>query len=126
MSAAANPADPTPLEVNAKGGAAVIDLKKRRRRPAAKGRWQMNGTEPSVVAGPGHPLRDLAESYETTFNEHDLSLTNSATATAYRVTLKIVAKILEGAEVQGLVDGEQRQRLGELVEFADAVPELLA
>lgn len=71
------------------------------------------------------PQQQLADHLETTFNHHHLSLTDEMTATAYAVTLEIVRTMLEGAEVQGIIDGEQRTELDIMIKGMAAAPRLV-
>lgn len=128
---AAVPADPTPpTAVNATEGAAVFDItKKRRTKPKAKGRttrgrWTMDDS-PALSAVSGDPVKRLADSVETTFNEQGLSLTDDETATTFVVTLTLVGRALEGAQEQGIVDQGQREELAALIEGMKAAPRLV-
>ncbi|MFF7190571.1 hypothetical protein ACFZAR_36375 [Streptomyces sp. NPDC008222] len=84
--------------------------------------------EPTQIHGQhtDDPLRQLAEIYETTFHEYGLSLTDDTAAGAYRVTLKLVEKILEGAQVQGILQEDQRIKVAELLHGIEDLPGLLA
>jgi hypothetical protein len=88
-------------------------------------------TNPAPDTGPGgpdparDPRRDLAEHFETTFNEHGQSLTDQMTAAAYTLTLQIVIGMLEGAEAQGIVDPVQHEELAAMVEGMKGAPRLV-
>lgn len=133
MSAAEPAETPTPPVVNATGGAAVIHINKKRakKRPTSVGRWKrMGDTEPSMSGQQiprrlDDPVRQLADSFEKSFNARGLTLTDDNTANAYTVTLDLVAKALEGAEVQGIVDPAQREELAALIDGMKVAPGLV-
>jgi hypothetical protein len=124
---AAEPADLTPPIVNTTGGAAVIDITKKRggTRSAFKGRWKMDSTDSGTTAGVTDPQRSIADSIEKTFNEYDLSLAIDDIATAYTVTLDWVGRALEGAQAQDIITAAQREKLAALVEGMKAAPGLV-
>lgn len=122
---AAEPADPTPpTTMNNQSGAAVIDISTRINKPATGRGKHMSNPQPERPAGQS-PQQQLADHFETTFNHHHLTLTDEATATAYKVTLEIVRGMLQGAEVQGIVDGEQRAELDAMIKGMAAAPRLV-
>jgi hypothetical protein len=114
--------------ISDRGEAAIIDISTRKNRPATRGgRKPVSSPTPRPGAG-GHgdtPQQQLAEHVETTFNHHQLTLTDEMTATAYAVTLQIVRGMLEGAEAQGIVDGEQRTELDVMIKGMAVAPRLI-
>lgn len=124
---AAEPAVPTPPTVNTSGGAAVYDITmKRAGRHTAAGRWKrMNDTEPGIGSNPADPVRLLADTSEKSFNARGLTLTDDDTAAAYTLTLELVEKALEGAQVQNIIDGTQREKLAALINGMKAAPGLV-
>jgi hypothetical protein len=127
---AADPA-PTHPDVNTTGRAAVIDITKRvGKQRAGEGRWKQM-TSPAPSTGPGgpdpaaDPRQDLAEHFETTFNEHGQTLTDQMTAASYTLTLQIVIGVLESAHAQGIIDRDQHDELAALYEGMKAAPRLV-
>lgn len=133
MSAAADPAHTPPSPLNNQGDAAVIDITRAGRRHTGQRWWSDVG----AAAGPGPDTPDprpadpstmptaLAESFEETFNEHRLSLTDDRTASAYTVTLRLVQGLLDGAKAQGLVDNGQHDELFAMIQGVMGAPDLV-
>jgi hypothetical protein len=123
---AAEPADPTMPALTERGEAAVIDFSTRARagRRPEKGRRKHVTSPPPSTPG-GTPQQQLAEHIEITFNHHRLTLTDEMAKTVFTVTLEIVRGLLEGAEVQGIVDSEQRAELDVMIKGVAAAPRLI-
>jgi hypothetical protein len=126
---AAEPVDPVMPALTERGEAAVIDISTRARasrRPDPGRRKRVSTPQPSRDPGGGlSPQQQMAEHIETTLNHHHLSLTDEMTATAYEVTLEIVRGLLQGAEVQGIVDADGRAELDVMIRGIAVAPRLI-
>jgi hypothetical protein len=129
---AAEPANPNPRVLTTPDGAAVIDISKRtthrKAAAAARGRWQAMNQHQPPDAGPD-PQRTLAEQFademEASFNSIGRTLTDPDTAEGYTHTLRLVERILEGADAQDIISEEQRHKLAGMVEGMRSAPGLL-
>lgn len=132
---AADPVHPVPpLRANPADGAAVIDISRRHAGThTRRGRWDPVSQPPGPHPGPTPPTprgddlarRRLADHIETTFNAGRLTLTDDDTAAAYRITLRIIGGILDGALAEGIVDEAQRHELGDLIAGLETAPDLV-
>jgi hypothetical protein len=127
---AAESADPTPPVVTTPGGAAVIDITKRattRAAAAARGRWQtMQNPQPPEAGGLQRSVREqFADEMEASLNSIGHTLTDDTTAAVYLHTLRLVGRLLEGAQAQDVVTEEQRRELAGLLDGMRAAPGLL-
>jgi hypothetical protein len=126
---AAEPATPNPRVLTTPDGAAVIDISKRtHRKAAARGRWQAMNHHQPPSDGPDSQ-RTLAEQFademETAFNSIGRTLTDADTADGYTLTLRLVERLLEGAEAQHIISDGQRHKLAGLLEGMRSAPGLL-
>lgn len=126
---AADPANPTPPTPPGAGdGAAVINISRRHSAHTTRGRWQ-------PVTNPGHPQADepagddtqalLADHFEKTFNQQNLTLSDDDTAETFRTTLTIVRGILHSAENRNILTEGQRRDLDALIEGMMSAPGLV-
>jgi len=123
---AAEQADPTMPAMTSRGEAAIIDISTRTSRRTESGRRKPVSSPPGTPGGtPRTPQQQVAEHFEATFNHHRLSLTDESTRVAFTVTLEIVRGMLQGAEAQGIVDGEQRAELDAMIKGMEAAPRLI-
>lgn len=122
---AAEPLDPRPPAGNNAGDAAVISIGTRVTKMSAKGRWK-DVTSPSPHPGGGSDSRQKnADHFETTFNEHHLTLSDDDTATAYTLTIGIVRGLLAGAQAHNVIDAAQLAELDALMEGILSAPRLV-
>jgi hypothetical protein len=115
--------------LNAPDGAAVIDITKGAKRAAraARGRWQaMNHHQPPGNDNDGRSTAEqFADEIETSFNSIDRTLTDPGTAAVYELTLRLVERTLQSAEVQDIISEQQRLKLAGLMEGMRSAPGLL-
>lgn len=124
---AAETAGPTPPHMNIPRDAAVIDISTRASRQAIRGRGQRMTPTPHHHDSGDTPdaVRLLAEHFETTFNQHRLTLSDRRTAEAYTLTLRLVDTLLDGAHSQGVIGDGQRDELHQMIEGMRAAPGLI-
>ncbi len=131
MSAAAEPADPTRAHLNHPAAASVIPLNKHRTHRggtlrAVRGRRNMPTPEPSAPPGDAPTaLTAFADTIETEFLAHQHTLTDPQTAHVYRLTLDIVARVLEGTHAGGDIDADQFGKLAEVIDGMRQAPGLV-
>jgi hypothetical protein len=129
---AAEPATPNPRVLTTPDGAAVIDISKRtthrKAAAAARGRWKaMNDHQPpSDVPNSQRTLAEqFADEMEAAFNSIGRTLTDPDTTEGYTLTLRLVERLLEGAEAQDIISEQQRHKLAGLLAGMKTAPGLL-
>lgn len=75
--------------------------------------------------GPDPELLRLTERVQAEFTERGQTLTDPATAAAFRTTLDVVRMIHEGALATGVVDAEQHATLNGMIDSVALAPDVL-
>ncbi|MFF1916187.1 hypothetical protein ACFVYE_32290 [Streptomyces sp. NPDC058239] len=96
------------------------------RRTARSGRGRRTPQPaPSEPAAALTPQEELAVTFEAVFQRHQRTLSDEATADAYRITLDAVLIVLEGSLAERLVGEEEYRHLAGMIHGMRGAPEAL-
>ncbi|MFE7475298.1 hypothetical protein ACFU98_29855 [Streptomyces sp. NPDC057575] len=96
------------------------------RRPTRTGRGRRTPQPaPSDPAAALTPQQELAITLEAMFLHHDRTLSDEATADAFRLTLDTVLLMLDGSRAEHLVGEEEYQHLAGMIQGMQGAPEAL-
>ncbi|MEE1812668.1 hypothetical protein [Streptomyces sp. BE133] len=96
------------------------------RRTARSGRGRRTPQPaPSEPAAALTPQEELAITLEGVFQHHQRTLSDEATADAYRITLDTVLLMLEGSRAEHLVGEEEYRHLAGMIHGMQGAPEAL-
>lgn len=84
----------------------------------------MQASFPSGL-GPDPELLRLTERVQAEFTARGQTLTDPATADAFRTTLHVIRMIHEGALATGVVDAEQHATLSGMIDSVALAPDVL-
>ncbi|WSW11506.1 hypothetical protein OG298_45365 (plasmid) [Streptomyces sp. NBC_01005] len=124
MPSSAEPVHPTDGPLGPPGDRGTVIQFGRRTARSGRGR-RTPQPAPSDPAAALTPQQELAITLEAMFLHHDRTLTDEATADAFRLTLDTVLLMLDGSRAEHLVGEEEYRHLAGMIDGMRGAPEAL-